>query len=120
MLTHDSLEVRLNSIREGKKVPKMERQEVVPNYADEEKVDKNTTEKIREELMRTEPKVQFLPSEHITSSEIYSFVKIMGISFLYGEGLRSIFHHDWKILGTLGIGFLLSHLISFTLKLINK
>ena len=122
MLTHDSLENRLNSIKDGKEVPERGRQEVIPNYtAKKPIIDENTAKEIREELLnRTEPKVQILPLKHIISTEIYSLVKIMGISFLYGEGLRSIFHQDWKIIGTLGVGFLLSHLISFTLKLINK
>jgi hypothetical protein len=103
MIKHNSLEDRLNAVREGKPIPKPPMQPVI-----------NLPEQEQAQVHKVLTYKQFF----ITES--YKLFNVIATSLLYGYGIRAIFSLDWNFIGTLGVGFLLNHTLTIILKLFNK
>ena len=103
-IKHNSLEQRLNAVKIGEPIPKPPRHDEM-NF----------------------PYSQLNPSEfkpmsyrQFFISEGYKLFNVMSTSILYGYGLKALFSADWSIIGVLGVGFLLNHALTISIKLLKK
>ena len=98
MIEHNSLQERLNAVKNGKSIPTPPMPKPVP-----------------------QPQVQqggnFMTYKQFFISEGYKLFNVMATSVLYGFGVQTIFQEDWNFLGILGVGFLLNHFLTILLKL---
>lgn len=97
MIEDNSLQNRLNAVKNGEEVPKPAN----PEYSWAPQVP---------EAEQKKPEISFRKRFLI---DIYqSLGRTLGVlmaSLLYGYGLAAIFEMDWTPLGALGVGFLLNH-----------
>lgn len=91
MIKDNSLEERLNAVKEGKPIPKPYRQD---NYI----VNDNNEDSIT--LI------------DIIISEIRELTKIVVSSILYGYGISAIISKDWNFIKTFGIGLIFFNLLN--------
>jgi hypothetical protein len=105
MLPHKSLEDRLNAVKNGKPIPN-------PPVAEKPLIN---NEQVPQQQFQ-----QIMSLKQFFFSEGYKIFNVLSSSILYGYGIRTIFSQDWNFIGSLGVGFLLNHALTFTLKLIRK
>jgi hypothetical protein len=113
MISHNSLENRLNAIREGKEIPPTEN----PNASIKPNNVKPSPEEYKPPPL---PQVKNVALKNFLLSEGYKIFGVLSASILYGYGIRSIFSSSWDFIGTLGIGFILNHFLTIMLKLLKK
>ena len=97
MINDQFLENRLNAIKSGKQIP-----------APEKPVTYFKNEKPSKIQLQTE--IYSLKQRLIT--EVVTLFNILIVAVLYGYGIRGILTMDWNFLETMGIGLIISHIIS--------
>lgn len=103
MIKHNSLEDRLTAVIKGEKIP-----------------DPPLPPKPKAEVKNQSPQTQFITYKQFFINEGYKTFNVMLASMLYGFGLKAIFSTDWSFIGMLGVGFLLNHFLTITLKLFKR
>ncbi|MFW6310793.1 MAG: hypothetical protein ACOC1K_01005 [Nanoarchaeota archaeon] len=102
MINNNSLEDRLNAVKEGKPIPKVQNQEIMAQQQNE----------------KIQNKVISLKNFIIT--EIYKTLQVFITSTFYGYGVREIFEMDWSVMGTIGVGLIINHAFSYIISGIRK
>ena len=101
MINHDALEARLTAVKLGEKIPD-------PPLPPKPKVEKEVQ------------KPQFITYKQFFINEGYKTFNVLVTSMLYGFGIKALFSTDWTFAGLLGVGFLLNHFLTLSLKLFKR
>jgi hypothetical protein len=104
MIKHNSLEKRLNAVKTGSPIPNPPVQHEM-NLAQDQH---------HQQVAKIMDYKQFFISEG------YKLFNVMAASVLYGYGIKALFSTDWLFLGTLGVGFLLNHILTILSKLFKR
>ncbi len=96
MLEHNSLQLRLNAVREGKKAP----MPPMPPRPVAQVQQGNATMSYKQFFV----------------NEAYKLFNVLSASTLYGFGIKAITQLDWNFIELLGVGFLLNHFLTILMK----
>lgn len=102
MLPNNSLEKRLNTIKNG---------QPAPNPPSDVKIKHNTAKPITN--------IKLINKQTILNSSVALLINLSA-SLLYGFGIETIFNKSWAFMGILGVGFIINQVITIILKLFNK
>jgi len=106
MFANNALSDRLNEIKNGNPIPKLQTDPIIQKETQIEVVP-NTTSII--------PTAKQLFIVGITD-----LLSLILISTFYGFGLETILNKDWNFLGTFSVGFILHQLLIYFFKLVKK
>lgn len=107
MLPNNSLEDRLNAVKNGDTPPvPVNHDEVIMNALAEI----HETEELQKQQQKKENKTETVAKAALET------IGILIASALYGYAMRAVFSTDWIFVETIGVGFLLNH----ALTLVNK
>ena len=102
MINHNALEDRLTAVRRGEEIPE-------PPLPPRPK-------KVEKEVQKT----NFITYKQFFINEGYKTFNVLATSLLYGFGIDAIFSAGWNFAGILGVGFLLNHFLTLSLKLFKR
>jgi len=108
MISHNSLEQRLNAVKLGKPIPP-------PPLLEDSPI-----EKFNQDLHKHLENKKAISIKQFFISEGYKVFNVISASILYGFGIKALFSTDWGFMGILGVGFLLNHTLTILLKLFKK
>lgn len=96
MIKDDALASRLNAVKKGEEIPAPPVEEVYFRREAEPKINEELTEEYE---YQPRPGMVFMAS-------LLNTVETLGMSMLFGVGLKAIFSTQWKFWGILGVGIL--------------
>lgn len=99
MINDNNLENRLNAAKDGKEIPIPEK---TLSYVKE----KNT------EINQIDNVIENISLKHRILTELILILNSFFVAILYGYGFRGILSTDWNFLESMGVGLIISHLIS--------
>ena len=103
MIKDDALASRLNAVKKGEEIPAPPVEEV---YYKKEVVEP----KINEDLT---PEYEYQPRPGMVfAGSVLNTIETLGMSMLFGVGVKSIFSTEWKFWGILGVGVLVYEVLN--------
>lgn len=101
MIKDDALANRLNAVKEGAAIPTPPIEEVYFKK-EEPKIDETLTQEIE---YQPRPGMVFVGS-------LLNTIETLGMSMLFGVGLKAIFSTQWKFWGILGVGVMVYEVLN--------
>lgn len=103
MIDNNSLENRLNAVKQGEKVPDPPKQDKRSfNVKDKSEVDENTA------------------AHYTLKFTMFNIAGTLIVSVLYGFGVQAIFGVQWNIPEIAGVGFIVNQASEFLPRLLKK
>ncbi len=105
MINDQFLENRLNAVKNGHQIPVPEKPETYLITGKKENLSKIQLQSELKGIISYSLKQRLI-------TEVLTLFNILIVAVLYGFGMRGILAMDWNFLETMGIGLIMSHIIS--------
>lgn len=102
MINDKNLENRLNAVKDGIEIPIPEQTLSYVNVENNE----------IDQQLNIEKKIHNISLKQRILTEIIIFFNTLLVSMLYGYGVKGLLTMNWNFLESMGIGLIISHLIS--------